>query len=156
MQQRLSGVDLELSLAWLLHPRTVESFLNEIWGATHYHVSRNCPGYFDSLLDGSASVDELVGLFRPDLSLVCLVREDDRKDANVYRLADGGFDVAGIGKDFADGYTIVLDSIQRYVRAVASLLHSIEVELNFATQVNAYVTPADRKASSRTATTTTC
>jgi lysine-specific demethylase/histidyl-hydroxylase NO66 len=140
MQQRLSGVDPGLSLTWLLQPLSVETFLNEIWGATHYHVSRNSPEYFDSLLDGSASVDELLALFRPDLSLVSLVRENDKKDPYVYRFADGGFDAAAIGKDFADGYTIVLDSIQRYVRAIASLLHSIEVELNFATQVNAYIT----------------
>ena len=111
MRQRLSGVDVKFSLAWLLQPLTVETFLNEIWGATHYHVSRNSPEYFDSLLDGSASVDELVGLFRPDRSLVRLVREDDKKDPYVYRLADGGFDVAGIGKDFADGYTIILGRI---------------------------------------------
>ena len=143
MQRRLPGVDLELSLAWLLHPLTVETFLNEIWGTTHYHVSRNCPGYFDGLLDGSASVDELLGLFRPDLSLVSLVRENDKKEPYLYRLADGGFDAAGIGKDFADGYTIVLESIHRYVRAIASLLHAIEVELNFATQVNAYFTPPE-------------
>jgi bifunctional lysine-specific demethylase and histidyl-hydroxylase NO66 len=141
MQRRLPGADLEFSLAWLLHPLTVESFLNEIWGTTHYHVSRNCPGYFDGLLDGSASVDELLGLFRPDLSLARLVREQDTKEPYVYRLATGGFDATGIGKDFADGYSIVLESIHRYVRAIASLLHAIEVELNFATQVNAYFTP---------------
>ena len=58
---------------------TVETFIKEIWGATHYHVSRNSPEYFDSLLDGSASVDELVGLFRPDRSLVRLVRENDKR-----------------------------------------------------------------------------
>jgi bifunctional lysine-specific demethylase and histidyl-hydroxylase NO66 len=141
MPQRLSGVDSEFSLAWLLHPLTVETFLNETWGATHYHVGRNCPGYFDNLLGGAVSVDELLGLFRPDLSLVRLVRENDTKDPYVYRLAGGGFDAAGIGKDFADGYTIVLESVHRYMRALASLLHSIEVELNFATQVNAYFTP---------------
>jgi lysine-specific demethylase/histidyl-hydroxylase NO66 len=143
MQRRLPGVDLEFSLAWLLHPLTVESFLNEIWGTTHYHVTRNCPGYFDGLLGGSASVDELLGLFRPDLSLVRLVRENDKKDPYVYRLANGGFDVAAIGKDFADGYSIVLDSVHRYVRAMASLLHAIAVELNFATQANAYFTPPE-------------
>lgn len=143
MQQRLSGVDPELSLAWLLHPLTVGSFLNEVWGSSHYHVSRHRPEYFDALLDGSASLDELVGLFRPDLSLVCLVRETDKKEPYVYRRADGGFDAAGVGRDFADGYTIVLESIHRYVRAVALLLQSIEVELNFATQVNAYITPPE-------------
>jgi bifunctional lysine-specific demethylase and histidyl-hydroxylase NO66 len=141
MQRRLPGVDLEFSLAWVLHPLTVESFLNELWGTTHYHVSRNCPGYFDGLLGDSASVDELLGLFRPDLSLLRLVREQDKKEPYLYRLANGGFDVAAIGQDFADGYSIVLDSIHRYVRAIASLLHAIEVELNFATQVNAYFTP---------------
>jgi len=145
MQQRLSSVDRESSLARLLHPLTVDSFLEEIWGVTHYHVSRNCPSYFDGLLDGSASVDEVVGLFRPDLSLACTARENDRKHSHVYRLADGGLDVAGIGKDFADGYTIVLENVQRYVRALALLSHSIEVELNFATQVNAYVTPPESR-----------
>ena len=44
-------------------------------------------------------------------------------------VADGGFDADGLGRDFAAGYTIVLESVQRYVRALAALLHSIEVEL---------------------------
>jgi ribosomal protein L16 Arg81 hydroxylase len=134
---------LESSLAWLLDPLNVESFLDEVWGAKHYHVSRNCPGYFDRLLDGSASVDELAALFRPDLSLTCMVRQDDTKDRHIYRLAGGSFDAVALGKDFGDGYTVVLESIQRYVRTLASLAHSVEVELNFATQVNAYFTPPD-------------
>jgi bifunctional lysine-specific demethylase and histidyl-hydroxylase NO66 len=143
MQQRVSGVDAKFSLAWLLQPLTVETFLNEIWGATHHHLKRNCPGYFDGLLDGSATVEELLELFRPDLSLVRLVRENDKKDSYAYRLADGSFDVAGVRSDFADGYTVVLDSIERFVRPIASLSHSIEVELNFGTQVNGYVTPPE-------------
>lgn len=130
----------ELSLGWLLAPLTIDAFLGEIWGTTHYHVSRNGPAYFDSLLDGSASIDELVGLFRPDLSLHSLVRETDRKQPYVYRRADGGFDADALGRDFAAGYTIVLENVQRYVRALAALLHSIEVELNYAAQVNAYIT----------------
>ena len=105
--------------------------------------AETAPEYFDTLFDGSASVDQLLGLFRPDLSLVRLVRENDKKEPYHYRRSDGGLDVAGIGRDFADGYTIVLESIHRYVRAIASLLHAIEVELNFATQVNAYFTPPE-------------
>lgn len=130
----------ELSLSWLLAPLTVDTFLGDIWGRTHHHVSRDSPGYFDTLLDGSASIDELVGLFRPDLSLFSLVKENEKKQPYVYRRADGGFDADAFGRDFAEGYTIVLESVQRYVRALASLLHSIEVELNYAAQVNAYTT----------------
>jgi lysine-specific demethylase/histidyl-hydroxylase NO66 len=131
------------SLARLLHPLEVDDFLGEIWGNTHYHVSREHRDYLDNLREGADSVDDLLALFRPHLSLVSLVRESDRKDQYVYRLADGGFDAAAIGRDFADGYTIVLDSVQRYARAIAAMAHSIEADLNFATQVNAYFTPPE-------------
>jgi lysine-specific demethylase/histidyl-hydroxylase NO66 len=133
------------SLSWLLDPLTVDDFLGEIWGITHHHVSRDRADYVDNLCEDTDSVDDLLALFRPHLSLVSLVRENERKDQYVYRLADGGFDTAAIGRDFADGYTIVLDSVQRYARAIAALSHSIEVELNFATQVNAYFTPPESK-----------
>ncbi|WIM88658.1 cupin domain-containing protein [Candidatus Mycobacterium wuenschmannii] len=129
------------SLAWLLDPLTVDEFLGQCWGARHHHVRRGRPGYLDGLREGADSVDELLTVFRPHLSLVSLVREEQRKDQYLYRLAGGGFDVAAIGRDFADGYTIVLDSVQRYARAIATLSHSIEVELDFAAQVNAYFTP---------------
>jgi len=132
--------DRELSLGWLLAPLTIDTFLGDIWAKTHYCVSRHRPDYFDVLLDGSASVDEVVGLFRPDQSLFSLVKKDDKKQPYIYRRADGGFDADAFGRDFADGYTIVLESVQRYVRELASLLHSIEIELNYAAQVNAYIT----------------
>jgi bifunctional lysine-specific demethylase and histidyl-hydroxylase NO66 len=123
MGQRSPGVHSELSLAWLLEPLTVDAFLDEFWGKSHYHVSRSSPDYFDSLLEGADSIDALLAVFRPHLSLVSLVRQQERRDQYVYRLADGSFDVAAIGRDFA------------------SLAHSIDVELNFAAQVNAYFTP---------------
>ncbi len=129
------------SLQWLLAPLTVDAFFDTVWGRSHYHVSRSRPDYFDSLLDGADSVDALLAVFRPHLSLVSLVRGNERKDQYRYRLTDGGFDVAAIGQDFADGFTIVLESVQRYVRSIASLAHSIDVELNYAAQVNAYFTP---------------
>jgi plasmid stabilization system protein ParE len=131
------------SLGWLLDPLTVDDFLGKIWGITHHHVSRDRADYVGNLRENADSVDDLLALFRPHLSLVSLVRESERKDHYVYRLADGGFDAAAIGRDFADGYTIVLDSVQRYAPAIAVMSHSIEVELNFAAQVNAYFTPPE-------------
>jgi hypothetical protein len=141
-RRRLGRVIIEPSLAWLLHPLTVEPFLDKIWAATHYHVERNCAGYFDCLLPAPSTVDELLELFSGEPSSVRLMRGKDRKlGLDSYRLVDGSLDVACIRNDFADGYTIVLDSVERYVRAIASLCHSIEVELNFPVQANAYITP---------------
>jgi ribosomal protein L16 Arg81 hydroxylase len=138
----LGRLTIEPSLAWLLAPLTVETFLDKIWTATHYHVKRHCAGYFDSLLHGPSAVEELLELFRREPSAVRLMRGNDKKSgSDSYRLVDGSLDLVGIRNDFADGFTIVADGVERYVRAIASLAHSIEVELNFPIQVNAYITP---------------
>jgi ribosomal protein L16 Arg81 hydroxylase len=133
---------IEPSLAWLLQPVTVQTFLDEIWGARHHHVKRCCAGYFDDLLQSSSAIEQLLERYRREPSALRLVRGKDRKTgADSYRLFDGSLDVDGIRRDFADGYTIVIDGVERYVRAVASLTQAIEVELNFPVQVNAYITP---------------
>jgi bifunctional lysine-specific demethylase and histidyl-hydroxylase NO66 len=134
---------IEPSLAWLLQPIPVDTFLNEIWARKHYHVKRHRPGYFDDLLAGSSAVEELLESFQTKASNVRLIREHDKRSADNYRLADGGLDLARVRSDFADGYTIVLEDVEQYVRAIAWLTQAIEVELNFATKVNAYITPPE-------------
>ncbi len=141
-ERRLGRSTIEPSLAWLLAPLTVETFLDKIWTATHYHVKRHSVCYFDGLLHAPSAVDELLELFRREPSAVRLARGNDKKSgSDSYRLVDGSLDLVGIRNDFADGFTIVVDGVERYVRAIASLAHSIEVELNFPIQVNAYITP---------------
>jgi len=121
---------------------TVETFLDKVWTATHYHVERHSAGYFDDLLHAPSAAEELLELFRHEPSAVRLMRQDDKKaGSESYRLGDGSLDLAGVRNDFADGFTIVVDGLERYVRPIASLAHSIEVELNFPVQVNAYITP---------------
>ena len=123
-------VTVESSLAWLLQPFAVQTFL------TRYGAQR--------ITRSSGAVEELLESFRHEPSAaVRLVRGNDKKDPDAYRLADGGLDLARNRNDFADGYTIVLDNVDRYMRTIGSLSHSIEVELNFPTQVNAYVTPPE-------------
>jgi ribosomal protein L16 Arg81 hydroxylase len=141
MRQRIPGVNTELSLAWLLEPLSVETFIDEIWATDHCHIKRGRPGYFDGLLPGPSTVDDLLELFRGDPSGVRLVRGKDKKGPDRYRLVDGSLDLVGVRNDFADGYTIVLDGVEQYVRAVGILARSIEVELNFPIQVNTYITP---------------
>jgi hypothetical protein len=121
----------------------VETFLDEIWGATHYHIERSCANYFDRLLSRPSAVEDLLEHVRPEPSTVRLVKGGERKDPDTYRLTDGSLDLVRVHNDFADGYTIVLNGLEQYARAITSLSHSIEVELNFPTRVNAYITPAE-------------
>jgi ribosomal protein L16 Arg81 hydroxylase len=144
MAQPSSGDSVEFTIARLLEPLSVETFLDDVWGKNHHHIKRGSPRYFDGLLPGPVTVDELLELFRREPSAVRLVRGRDKKGSDNYRLVDGTLDVAGIRNDFADGYTIVLDAVEQYVRAVGTLARSIEVELNFPIQVNTYITPPGR------------
>ena len=135
------GRIIEPSLSWLLQPLAVQTFLDEVWAKKHQHVKRCRAGYFDSLLPGPSAGEYLLGLFRQEPAAVRLVRENDKKGPDNYRLADGDLDLAGIQTDFAEGYTIVVDGVERYARAIATLARSLEVDLNFPIQVNAYASP---------------
>jgi lysine-specific demethylase/histidyl-hydroxylase NO66 len=135
----------EPSLAWLLEPIGVETFLDEMWGTTHHHLQRGSPGYFAGLF-GSAKVEEFLDVVRPPPAVVRLVRGDRNCDPDCYRMNDGALDLVRIRNEFAAGYSIVLNSLDRYLPAIAALAHGIEVELNFETQVNAYVTPPGSQA----------
>ena len=135
----------EPSLAWLIEPIGVETFLDEMWGTTHHHLRRGCPDYFAGLF-GSARVEEFLDVVRPPPAVVRLVRGDHHCDPDCYRMSDGALDLVRIRNEFAAGYSIVLNSLDRYLPAIAALAHGLEVELNFETQVNAYVTPPGSQA----------
>ncbi|MGV0066994.1 cupin domain-containing protein [Mycobacterium colombiense] len=72
-----------------------------------------------------------------------LVKGGEDKDPAAYLGGDGGLDPARVRDGLADGYTIVVNGVESYLRTIASLSHSIEVELDFPTRVNAYVTPPE-------------
>jgi cupin superfamily protein len=111
------------------------------YGGQRTTTSSAAGGYFDSLLPASSAIEELLELFRRESSTVHLMRGKDRKTgSDSYRLVDGSLDLVRIRNDFADGYTIILGGVERFVRAIASLAHSIEAELNFPIQVNAHIT----------------
>jgi ribosomal protein L16 Arg81 hydroxylase len=143
MGQRSRGVHADLSLAWLLEPLPVETFLDEVWGNDHHHIARDNAGHFDILLPPSSTIDTLLELLSHEASALRLVRGQDKKGPDHYRLAEGGLDIAGVRNDFRDGYTVVVDGIEQYVRTIGALARALEVELNFPVQVNAYITPPD-------------
>ncbi|ORV54694.1 cupin [Mycobacterium europaeum] len=125
----------------MLHPVGVDTFLDEIWATSHHHIQRCRPGYFDKLLPGPSAVDVLLEHVQPEPSAMRLVKGGEDKDPASYRRADGGLDPVRVREGLAGGYTIVVNGVERYLRTIASLSHSIEVELNFPTRVNAYATP---------------
>lgn len=132
----------EAPLAWLLAPVTVASFLDELWGVAPHHIRRGCSDYFDRLLAGPSAVDHLLAALRSEPPAVRLVRGADHLDPEGYTLPDGTLDVARVRAAADSGYTIICNNIEKYLRAMSTVTHGVEVELNFPTHVNAYITPS--------------
>lgn len=126
--------------AWLFHPLSTDRFLSDFWAKEHHLVRRNDPGYFAGLFSARA-LEEFLEYGRPDPAGVRLVKGKEKKELAAYRLGNGAIDMVALRNDFAAGFTIILNGLERYVGAVAALARSLEVELNFETQVNAYITP---------------
>jgi len=129
-----------ISLAWLLWPLSVETFLSGTWEKCEYLLKRNRPDYFTGLID-AATIEEHLEFGRPDRSAVRLIKRDDKGEPDSYRFADGGVDSVRVRNKLVEGYTVVLNGLERYLPAMAALSRAIEVELGFETQVNAYITP---------------
>lgn len=125
---------------WLFSPLPVDRFLSDHWAKEHHIVRRDDPGYFASLFSARA-LEEFLEYGRPDPAGVRMVKGKEKKDLQAYRLGNGAIDMVALRNDFADGFTIILNGLERYVGGIAALARGLEVDLNFETQVNAYVTP---------------
>lgn len=127
-------------LAWLLAPVTVPAFLGELWGSAPHHITRGRSDYFDRLA-GPDAAEQVLAALRVDPAAVKLVRGPDHLPPEQYTLADGTVDLARVNAELDNGYTIICNNIEKYLRSYSTLTHGVEVELNFPTHVNAYITP---------------
>ncbi|MGV0747469.1 JmjC domain-containing protein [Mycolicibacter minnesotensis] len=141
----MSGFDVpelpEAPLGWLLAPVTVQTFLDELWGVAPHHITRDRTDYFDRLLTGPSAVEQLLAALATEPSAVRLVRGADHLEPEQYTLPNGTLDVARVRAAADSGYTIICNNIEKQLRRMSTLTHGVEVELNFPTHVNAYVTP---------------
>lgn len=131
------------SLTRLLAPVTVSGFLDELWGAAPHHISRGNADYFHDLLSASSAADQLLSGLRGAPEALRLVKGADHGDPAGCLLPDGSLDLDRVRAAIDDGYTVILNNIEKQLRPMATLAHGIEVELNFPTHVNAYITPPE-------------
>ena len=69
--------------------------------------------------------------FGHEPSALRLVREKTKRVPTATDCPMAASNVESVRNDFADGYTIVVDGIEQYVRTIGTLARSLEVELNF-------------------------
>jgi bifunctional lysine-specific demethylase and histidyl-hydroxylase NO66 len=126
-----------------------QAFLDHHWAQSPLHVEGADQAAFADLLSLD-DVDRLVSSSFARSPTFRLVRDGKPVDPARYSRSArvGGRDVPGVGdprlvlQEFAAGATIVLQGLQRSWPPLAAFCRSLEHELTFPVQVNAYVTPA--------------
>lgn len=139
----------------LLAPLEPAAFLRDFWEQRHRVLRRDAPDYYADLL-AARDVDPLLHLYRWDTLLgsggvreyegppqVTLVRsaggQADRRPAPTR--GGGLLDLGALYEAYADGYTLVVDSLQARWPSVAAFCRALEMALGCPVQANLYVTP---------------
>ncbi|SEO54658.1 Cupin superfamily protein [Rhodospirillales bacterium URHD0017] len=113
------------------------------WEKKPLHVKRSLPAWA-ARLASVHDVDVILATGKTAANDVNLVKTEGGKSvhADVPRGADGAPNVAAISQAYADGYTVVLNSLHRRWPAVAALRAALSDDLGHAINMNLYLTPA--------------
>lgn len=133
------------SLAWLLHPISLDQFLGTIWGKKHHHIRREQPGYFSGIISAS-QLEDYLNTARPPIPAVRLIKGKESIAPDSFRFSSGELNLVRIRNEFVAGYSIIINGLEQYCPPISAITHMIEFELNFESQINAYITPQSSQA----------
>lgn len=130
-----------MSLQRLLCPYSTTDFLRDVWERHELHVSRRDPGYFASLRE-SIRVHDIVWASCSNWGDVSLARAQTAFDG---ARAQHPPTVLSVRDAFREGYTVVINDLQRKNIHVAQLCRDVEKDLLFNANVNLYMTAASQQ-----------
>lgn len=130
-----------MEFADLIHPTTPAAFFDEYWERKPLVVARSDPEYFRDVFS-TVALEEVIyhsRLHPPDIRVV---REQQDLLPDRYIAADGGIHLNQLYKAYDEGYSIVVNGLQRFWGPVASLVRAVRSTLTHHVVANAYLTPA--------------
>ncbi len=128
------------TLAKLIEPITPEVFLRDYYEKRPLLVHRKRPDYYDSLLT-LEKVDRAITslhLSNPDVFIANHERQVPKEE---YTFANNVIDVVKLYQQFADGGSIVINQLDRFITPMAEFMRGLELELSSRFQGNIYLTP---------------
>lgn len=129
----------------LLHPIENEDFQEKYWEKNPLVIQRGDPDYYQSLFS-IADVDVLLDLHRPQGKSIRIVKNQEPLLASKYENPDGSLNLNQIYAAYADGYTVVVNEIDRFWKPLKTLCQNISALLNYPAVANMYLTPKNQKA----------
>ena len=129
-------------LGRMVGPTPAATFFDQYWERDALVVHRDDPHYFDSLLTMD-EVDRVITTYQlshPDISLANANRQVRVQD---YTYPSGVIDVARLYQQFATGGSVVMNQLQRFIPALATLCRTVERDVGCPIQTNIYLTPRE-------------
>jgi len=132
-------------IANLIHPFSKEEFESNYWENQVLHIQRNNPEFFSNLFS-IEDLDKLLEYTRPRGNSIRVVKNQQPMNPTVYENADGSLNLNQLYTAYADGYTIVINEIQRFWDPIKEMVESIRQYMGHHVVANLYLTPENEKA----------
>ncbi len=129
----------------LIYPYTVEDFSHQYWGKQPLLIQRENASYFTPLL-AMADIDKVLDFHRPKGSSLRVVKNQEPLDPVTYENKDGSLNLNKLYTSYAEGYTLVINEIDRFWAPIQTLCHNLRALLSHKTTANMYLTPKNQTA----------
>ncbi|SDZ02454.1 cupin domain-containing protein, partial [Hymenobacter psychrophilus] len=129
----------------LIQPISIEEFENNYWEKRFLHIPRDNPDFFSSLFS-IEDLDKVLEYNRPQGSSLKVVKSNQPMNPSIYENKDESLNLNQLYVAYADGYSILINGIQRYWNPIKVLLENIRKQISHDLSANLYLTPENEKA----------
>ena len=129
----------------LIQPISIKDFEANYWEKQVLHIQRDNPDFFSSLFS-IEDLDKVLEYNRPQGVSLKVVKSNQPMNPTVYENQDGSLNLNQLYTAYADGYSILINGIQRYWNPIKSLTENIRQQISHSASANLYLTPENEKA----------
>lgn len=129
----------------LIQPISIENFETNYWEKQVLHIPRNNLDFFSSLFS-IEDLDKILEYNRPQGSSLKVVKSHQPMNPTVYENQDGSLNLNQLYTAYADGYSILVNGIQRFWSPIKMLLEKLRNDISHNVSANLYLTPENEKA----------
>ncbi len=129
----------------LIQPINIVDFEANYWEKQVLHIEREDTDFFSSLFS-IEDLDKVLEYNRPRGSSLRVVKSQQPMNPTIYENKDGSLNLNQLYAAYADGYTIVINEIQRFWDPIKALVENIRSFMSHNAVANLYLTPENEKA----------
>lgn len=129
----------------LIAPYSLQDFSENYWDKKPLIIQRDDRSYFESLMT-IKNIDEILDFNRPKGSSIRVVKNQEPLNKSKYENTDGSLKLNQIYASYADGYTLVVNEIDRFWKPIKTLCHNTRAFLKHKAVANMYLTPKNQNA----------